>query len=103
MGHAGLSRWRGVVRRLCAPNLRKRTMKAFDRINRRTHLYLGLFLMPWLLMYGVSSFIVIHQTWFRRDKEPVWEPLFQQAYARPVSDQGDLRATAQEILKECNL
>jgi hypothetical protein len=41
-------------------------MTTFDKINRRTHLYLGLFLMPWLLMYGVSSFIVIHQSWFGR-------------------------------------
>ena len=28
----------------------------FGKINRRTHLYLGLFLLPWLAMYGVSSF-----------------------------------------------
>ena len=25
-------------------------MLTFDRINRRTHLYLGLFLLPWVLM-----------------------------------------------------
>src|SRR5215813_15449298 len=75
----------------------------FDRINRRSHLYMGLFLMPWLLMYGVSSFIVIHQPWFRKDKEIVWEPLFEKAYTQPVSDDGDLRAAAQGILKNCDL
>jgi hypothetical protein len=75
----------------------------FDKINRRTHLYLGLFLMPWLLMYGVSSFIIIHQSWFRPDKEPVGEPLFEKEYTRPVSDQEDPRAMAREILKDCNL
>jgi hypothetical protein len=80
----------------------------FDKINRRTHLYIGLFLMPWLLMYGVSSFIIIHQSWFRADKEPAWEPLFEKPYSRVVNSQGvnnepDLRATAQEILKDCNL
>jgi hypothetical protein len=78
-------------------------MKTFDRINRRTHLYLGLLLMPWLLMYGVSSFIIIHQSWFRADKGRAWEPLFEKQYDRPVNAQADLRATAQEILKDCNL
>jgi hypothetical protein len=78
-------------------------MIGFDKINRRTHLYLGLFLMPWLLMYGLSSFIIIHESWFRADKERPWEPLFEKEYHRPVTEQTDLRATAQEILKECNL
>jgi hypothetical protein len=83
-------------------------MATFDKINRRTHLYLGLFLMPWLLMYGVSSFIVIHQSWFGAGKARAWEPLFEKTYDRPVNIQGannspELRATAQEILKACNL
>ncbi len=82
-------------------------MITFDKINRRAHLYLGLFLMPWLLMYGVSSFIVIHQAWFSSD-QPGREVLFEKAYSRPVDLQGannspELRAAAQEILKECNL
>jgi hypothetical protein len=75
----------------------------FDKINRRTHLYLGLFLMPWLAMYGMSSFIVIHQPWFRADKQLAWEALFEKKYDRPVSDQPDLRATAQALLKDCHL
>ena len=32
----------------------------FDRINRRTHLYGALVLMPWFLMYGVSSIPFSH-------------------------------------------
>jgi hypothetical protein len=78
-------------------------MMTFDKINRRTHLYLGLFLVPWLLMYGVSSFIIIHESWFRADKEPAWEPLFEKEYRRPSSKDEDLRPTAQAILKDCNL
>ena len=27
----------------------------FDTVNRRTHLYLAMFLLPWFFMYGVSS------------------------------------------------
>jgi hypothetical protein len=80
----------------------------FDKINRRLHLYLGLFLGPWLVMYGVSSFILIHQSWFGLEQARVWEPLFEKAYSRPIRSQGvnnepDLRATAQEILKDCDL
>ena len=78
-------------------------MVTFDKINRRTHLYLGLFLMPWLLMYGVSSFIVIHQSWFGLDKHREWERLYEKEYHRPVDTEGDLRAAAQQILKDCNL
>lgn len=64
--------------------------------------------MPWLLMYGVSSFMIIHQSWFRTDGEPARELLFEKSYTRPVNSQGvnnepDLRATAQDILKDCNL
>jgi hypothetical protein len=80
----------------------------FDKFNRRAHLYMGLFFMPWLMMYGVSSFIVIHQSWFGAGKTNASEPLFEKTYDRPVNMQGanngpELRATAQEILKEYNL
>ena len=82
-------------------------MPTFDKINRRTHLYLGLFLMPWLMMYGVSSFIVIHNSWFRQDPLPK-ETLFEKPYSRPVTSQGknndpEMRAAAEEILKDSNL
>ena len=82
-------------------------MITFDRINRRTHLYLGLFLMPWLLMYGVSSFIVIHHSWFPSDK-PARELLFEKTYTRAVDTQAannspELRAAAQAILKDNDL
>lgn len=32
----------------------------FDRINRRTHLYLALFLLPWFFMWGVTSIAFTH-------------------------------------------
>ena len=83
-------------------------MPAFDKINRRTHLYLGLFLLPWLMMYGVSSFIIIHQSLFSLGKPLGRELVFEKSYDRPVKIQGanngpELRAAAQEILKDCNL
>jgi hypothetical protein len=32
--------------------------------HRRTHLYAGLFLAPWVAMYGFSGFIFNHGSWF---------------------------------------
>lgn len=78
-------------------------MKSFDLINRRTHLYLGLFLIPWLLMYGLSSFLISHHAWFRSDQPPAWQPLFEREYHRTILDQTDLREVAPEILKDCHL
>jgi hypothetical protein len=65
--------------------------------------------MPWLAMYGVSSLIIIHQSWFGADKtSPTSELLFEKTYDRPLNIQGannssELRTTAEEILKDCNL
>ena len=78
-------------------------MKRFDLFNRRTHLYLGLFLLPWLTMYGVSSFIISHHAWFRSEQQPPWHSVFERPYDRPVPDRADLRAVAHEILKDCQL
>lgn len=77
-------------------------MKSFDHINRRTHLYLGLFLMPWLLMYGFSSLLISHNTWFRPAAAP-WEAVFEREYHRSIPDGADLRDVALEILKDCDL
>lgn len=78
-------------------------MKAFDLINRRTHLYLGLFVMPWLVMYGLSSLMLSHPSWFHSEDTPHWQPLFERPYQRPVPEKADLREVAQAILKDCNL
>jgi hypothetical protein len=78
-------------------------MKTFDQINRRTHLYLGMFVMPWLMMYGVSSFMISHQDWFRSDESASWKPVFEREYQRPIPEQADLREIALEILKDCHL
>ena len=78
-------------------------MMTFDRVNRRTHLYLGLILIPWVVMYGFSSLIISHHAWVRSQSEPPWQPLFEREYRHPVPETGDLRAVANEILKENNL
>jgi hypothetical protein len=83
-------------------------MISFGKINRRTHLYLGLFLLPWLAMYGASSAIVIHQSTFNSRGPLPREVVFEKSYDRPVSLAGannspELRAAAQQILKDINM
>lgn len=75
-------------------------MMTFDRFNRRAHLYLGLILAPWVLMYGLSSLIISHQAAFRSIQQPEWEPLFERPYEKPIPDTPDLRPLAYEILRE---
>lgn len=41
-------------------------MKA-DSILRWIHLYTGLFLLPWMLVYGASAFCLNHNQWFIRN------------------------------------
>jgi hypothetical protein len=38
----------------------------FSHINRRVHLYLGLALLPWFFMYGISSIPFAHNQFFER-------------------------------------
>ena len=78
-------------------------MTDFYRLNRRTHLYLGLFLLPWLLMYGARSLLINHPDWFKSSHEPVWQPLFGRECHVPVADQDDVRVVAARVLGECGL
>ena len=39
-------------------------MKRFSLLIRRAHLYLGLFCLPWVIMYGVTSIAFNHREWF---------------------------------------
>lgn len=56
----------------------------FDKINRRAHLYLGLFLLGWLFMYGITSVAFSHpqifEDWYD-DGKPLWNVLLDREYA----------------------
>lgn len=43
---------------------------------RRVHLYLALFLVPWVLMYTASTFVMNHRHWFH-ETEPAPPPRFE--------------------------
>ena len=83
-------------------------MISFNKINRRTHLYVGLALLPWLLMYAVSSAIVIHPSTFNPHEPLPRELVSEKPYAKPVDLKGannspELRATAEQILKDISM
>ncbi len=54
----------------------------FDRLNRRTHLYLAMFLMPWFLMYGITSMAFSHSAY--DDGAADWIPRFAKEYHVPL-------------------
>jgi hypothetical protein len=43
---------------------RRPLLKQFFHLLRRAHLYLGLFLLPWAILYGVTAFLFNHPTAF---------------------------------------
>jgi hypothetical protein len=63
----------------------------FAHLNRRVHLYLGLALLPWLFMYGISSIPFAHNQFFeRRDAAkglPLWTLRMEFPFAVPVPDE----------------
>ena len=72
----------------------------FPHFNRRLHLYLGVALLPWFFMYGISSIPFAHNTWFRRPNSKEWRVRFDRPYSIAVPAQGDLRPTGAAILRD---
>lgn len=75
---------------------------------RRLHLYLGLALLPWFLMYGVSSLPFAHNRYFEtRDAAkglPLWKMRLERSYEAPVpAGQEELREFGRAILREVGL
>jgi len=67
---------------------------SFHRVVRRLHLYLGLFLLPWFLLYGVSSVLFSHGRYFEglyNDGKPNWTVRFDRPYAIDIPQDAGLR------------
>jgi hypothetical protein len=79
----------------------------FPHLNRRLHLYLGLTLLPWFLMYGASSIPFAHGQFFEaRDQAkgiPLWTTRVDRKYAMEVPAQGELRAMGAQLLKDLGI
>ncbi|MBI3681109.1 MAG: hypothetical protein HY235_12020 [Acidobacteria bacterium] len=77
----------------------------FRHFNRRLHLYLALSLLPWFLMYGVSSLVFAHNTWFgSREGDPaLWTRRFERSYDAPVPQGAQLREFGRRVLRDAGL
>jgi hypothetical protein len=72
----------------------------FPHLNRRTHLYLGLFLLPWFFLYGVSSIPFSHPEWGRSVYgDARWNVRFERPYELP-NPTGDLKQVGADLMRE---
>jgi hypothetical protein len=79
---------------------------AFSRILRRTHMYVALFLTPWVLMYALSTMAMNHRDYFRKayGGNPVlWEKEKEQTYPAAFPARAEPRAIGQQILADLGL
>jgi hypothetical protein len=75
---------------------------------RRLHLYLGLALLPWFLMYGVSSIPFAHGQFFQKLDEargvPLWQLRSERPYDAPVPENREaLLEFGRKLLKELGI
>jgi hypothetical protein len=80
----------------------------FSHLNRRVHLYLGLALLPWFFMYGISSVPFAHNQFFdKRDAAkglPLWTLQSEQSIDLRIPDDPEaLRALGASLLKQAGI
>jgi hypothetical protein len=74
-------------------------------ILRRTHMYLALFLFPWVLVYTLSTLAMNHHSHLRTAGEgpPRWEPVAERSYARDFAPETPAAGRARQILRDLDL
>jgi hypothetical protein len=67
---------------------------------RQIHLYLALFLGPWVLVYSISTIVMNHRTWFRGEEAPPppWDLVSDGTYDGEFPPQSDPQQMARQIL-----
>ncbi|MCI0541235.1 MAG: hypothetical protein L0Z50_39035 [Verrucomicrobiales bacterium] len=74
---------------------------------RRAHLYLAMFLLPWFLMYGLTSLPFSHDSTFKKLFDPggdSWTERFNKEYAVTVpEDESGLQRLGESIAREHGL
>jgi hypothetical protein len=73
----------------------------FSKIIRRTHMYLALFLGPWMLMYALSTMAMNHRDPSRA--QPQFEKEREQAYAASFPADAKPRQIGEQILRDLHL
>jgi hypothetical protein len=78
----------------------------FSLLIRRAHMYVALFLFPWLLMYALSTMAMNHRAMFASSAPggaPAYERERELTYDGVFSDAADLRAISRQILSSAGL
>lgn len=83
-------------------------MKNWNLVFRRTHLYLGMILLPWMVVYAVSTLYFNHGHYGHGERARLgaaeWVRLWEKNYATEIPTTDDaMRATARRILDEHGL
>jgi hypothetical protein len=81
-------------------------MPGFSLVVRRTHMYLALFLFPWMLMYALSTMAMNHRAFFveRSGAGPVqYERERELVYDGSFPESADLRTISRQILQSAGL
>jgi hypothetical protein len=77
-----------------------------SKIVRRTHMYLALFLTPWMVMYALSTLVMNHRNLFSKSGEENavrCEKDSEQIYSGTLIPDGGLRMKARQILRSLRL
>jgi hypothetical protein len=71
-----------------------------SRVIRQIHLYLALFLGPWVLLYGISTIVMNHRALFRGEEAPPppWEIVSDGTYDGEFPPQAGRQQMAHQIL-----
>jgi hypothetical protein len=78
----------------------------FSKVIRRTHMYVALFLFPWMLMYAISTLAMNHRGFFTASygsASPAFEKERELIYDGSFSDNAELRAISRQILGSLDL
>ena len=80
-------------------------MIMFSKILRRTHMYLALFLTPWVLMYTLSTFVMNHRDRFRGrpPAPPQWDRVSEGVYDGQFPDGATPAIQARQILMSLDM
>src|SRR5687768_4143985 len=80
-------------------------MPSVSLVLRRTHMYLGLFFFPWMLMYALSTAVMNHRALFvdTDAPPPAFERERQMVYDGVFPESAELRTISRQILASLNL
>lgn len=87
--------------------MENRRWAQWDRWMRAAHLYTGLFLTPWMVVYAVSAFCLNHQEWFTETlhlvPKPKWEVVREVPFAADPATTQVPEDQAKAILEHLDL